>query len=58
VREAVAKDDKTQAIIAADQHVAHGRVVWVLDTVKALGIASFAIQIDPAGLVPPEPHTP
>ena len=53
VRAAVAKDPKTQAVIAADKAVSHGRVVWVLDTVKAAGVSSFAIQIDPAALVPP-----
>jgi biopolymer transport protein ExbD len=53
VRAAMAKDPKTQAIIAADKSVTHGRVVWVLDTIKSLGISSFAIQIDPGGLTPP-----
>ncbi len=53
VQAAVAKDAKTQAIIAGDKHVSHGRVVWVLDLVKSLGITSFAIEIDPAGLTPP-----
>jgi biopolymer transport protein ExbD len=47
VRDAIAKDAKTQAIIIGDKAVPHGRVVWVLDTVKSLGVASFAIQIDP-----------
>jgi biopolymer transport protein ExbD len=55
VRDAVGKDPKTQVIIAGDKNVSHGRVVWVLDLVKSLGVTSFAIQIDPAGLVaPPE----
>jgi biopolymer transport protein ExbD len=49
VRAAIAADAKTQAIIIGDKAVPHGRVVWVLDTVKTLGIASFAIQIDPVG---------
>jgi biopolymer transport protein ExbD len=53
VKAAVAKDPKTQAIIAGDKNVSHGRVVWVLDLVKSLGVTSFAIQIDPAGLTPP-----
>ena len=53
VTAAVAKDPKTQVIIAGDKAVSHGRVVWVLDVVKSLGVASFAIQIDPAGLTPP-----
>ena len=55
VRAAVAKDPKTQAMIAADKNVSHGRVVWVLDLVKALGVGSFAIQIDPAALQAPGP---
>ncbi len=53
VRAAVAKDPKTQAIIAADRDTSHGRVVWVIDVVKTLGVASFAINIDPAALQPP-----
>jgi biopolymer transport protein ExbD len=50
---AVATDPKTQAIIAGDRRVSHGRVVWVLDTVKALGITQFAIQIDPSQVTAP-----
>jgi len=53
VQSAVAKDPKTQAIIAGDKNVSHGRVVWVLDVLKSLGVTSFAIQIDPAGMTPP-----
>jgi biopolymer transport protein TolR len=53
VSRAVAGDPRTQAIIAADKAVSHGRVVWVLDVVKSLGVASFAIQIDPSALTPP-----
>ncbi len=53
VRSAVAKDARTQVLIAGDKNVSHGRVVWVLDVVKSLGVRSFAIQIDPAALVPP-----
>jgi biopolymer transport protein ExbD len=53
IREAVARDPKTQAIVAGDKRVSHGRVVWVLDTVKSLGITQFAIQIDPAAITPP-----
>jgi len=54
VKDALAKDPKTQAIIAGDKAVSHGRVVWILDTIKALGITSFAIQIDPAEMLSPE----
>jgi biopolymer transport protein ExbD len=53
IRAAVAKDPRTQAIVAGDKRVSHGRVVWVLDTVKALGITQFAIQIDPSQVTPP-----
>ena len=53
VQAAVAKDPKTQTIISGDKDVSHGRVVWVLDLVKSLGVTSFAIQIDPAGMTPP-----
>jgi biopolymer transport protein ExbD len=53
VRAAVAKDPKTQALIAGDKAVSHGRVVWILDLVKTLGITSFAIQIDPTAMVAP-----
>jgi biopolymer transport protein TolR len=53
VKDAVAKDPKTQAIIVGDKAVSHGRVVWVLDTIKGLGITSFAIQIDPAEMTAP-----
>jgi biopolymer transport protein ExbD len=51
---AVAKDPQTQVVVAGDRDVTHGRVVWVLDLVKGLGVGSFAIQIDPAALTPPE----
>jgi biopolymer transport protein ExbD len=53
IREAVARDPRTQAVVAGDKRVSHGRVVWVLDTVKSLGITQFAIQIDPSAITPP-----
>jgi len=53
IRAAIASDPRTQAIVAGDRRVSHGRVVWVLDTVKSLGITQFAIQIDPAAITPP-----
>jgi biopolymer transport protein ExbD len=52
IRTAVAKDPKTQALIIGDKSVPHGRVVWVLDTIRSLGVGSFAIQIDPASTIP------
>jgi biopolymer transport protein ExbD len=53
VSAAVARDPKTQAIITGDKAVSHGRVVWVLDVVKSLGVSSFAIQIDPTAMTAP-----
>ena len=53
VAASVAKDPKTQAVISGDKSVSHGRVVWVLDLVKSLGVTSFAIQIDPTNVTPP-----
>ena len=37
---------EVQAIISADREVPHGRVVSVLDAVKAVGVKKFAISID------------
>jgi biopolymer transport protein ExbD len=54
IKAAIAKDPKTQAVITGDKNVAHGRVVWVLDTIKSLGITSFAIQIDPTVALAPD----
>ncbi len=42
-------------LIAADRGVPYGRVVWVLDLVKGQGVAKFALQIDQASAVAPEP---
>ncbi len=53
ISDAVKTDPKLQAVIAGDKEVSHGRVVWVLDLVKSLGVTSFAIQIDPTNVVPP-----
>ena len=42
-------------LIAADQMVSHGRVMWLIDLVKSQGIAKFALNIDKTNLVPPDP---
>jgi biopolymer transport protein ExbD len=42
----LAKNPEVQAIISADQEVAHGRVVSVMDIVKSVGIKRFAISIE------------
>ncbi len=54
IRGALKKDAKTQVIIAADKLTHHGRVVWVIDLVKRLGVAKFAIHIDPTALQAPD----
>lgn len=46
--EVAQSDAKAQAIIAADQEVSHGRVIWLIDMVRRAGIFKFAINIDPA----------
>ncbi len=53
IADAVKKDPKVQAVISGDKSVSHGRVVWVLDLVKSLGVTSFAIQIDPSNVIAP-----
>ena len=39
---------KTQAVIAADKGVAYGRVVDLIDLVKANGITTFALDVERA----------
>jgi biopolymer transport protein ExbD len=46
VTEAVAKDKDTRAIISADQTLAYGRVMRLIDVVKGQGIAKFALNIE------------
>jgi biopolymer transport protein ExbD len=55
VRAEVARDPAhpPQAMVSGDKAVSHGRVVWVIDTLKSLGVVSFAIQIDPTELIAP-----
>ncbi len=49
------KDPDVVCLIAADKDVSHGRVVWLLDTVKSAGVTKFALNIDKANEVPPDP---
>lgn len=61
IRTAIAQakkgSDKVVCLIAADELVAHGRVVWLMDLVKTEGVSNFAINIDPANALPPDPAT-
>jgi biopolymer transport protein TolR len=43
----VKSDPRTQAVIAADKEVTHGRVIWLIDLVRTAGIVKFAFNIDP-----------
>ncbi len=42
----LAKNPDVQAVISADQEVAHGKVVKIIDLVKGLGVKKFAISTD------------
>ncbi len=44
--EAEADGGSLQAVIAADRATAHGEVVRLIDTIKGLGVTSFAINIE------------
>jgi biopolymer transport protein TolR len=43
--EAAAKNDKTQAIIAADHRVSHGDVIGLIDLVRSHGLERFALNV-------------
>jgi biopolymer transport protein ExbD len=46
IRALRAEDPKLQAVIAADQGVAYGRVVELIDLVKKNGVTKFALNIE------------
>lgn len=48
VRAALARSVEARALISADRAVSHGRVVEVIDLVKAEGLTRFAIDIERA----------
>ena len=45
----VQHDPQVQAIIAADKRIAYGDVMHVVDLVKSLGVAKFALDTEAAG---------
>ena len=57
IRDAKASSDEVVCLIAADKNVTHGRVVWLIDLVKSEGVAKFALNIDKANAVGPDPAT-
>jgi biopolymer transport protein ExbD len=40
------KNPEVQAVISADREVQHGKVVSIMDLIKASGVKKFAISID------------
>ena len=52
-----AENNDVVCLIAADKTVEHGRVIWLMDLVKSKGIARFALNINKADMVPPDPAT-
>ena len=55
IKAAQDESEDVVCLIAADKGVPHGRVVWLIDLVKSNGITKFAINIDKADAVPPDP---
>jgi biopolymer transport protein ExbD len=51
-RDAFAKDPELRAVVQADSKVYHGRVVRVLDAIKAAGVARIAFGVEPEGAKP------
>ena len=51
------KGSDVVVLISADQMVAHGRVVWLMDLVRSNGIARFAFNIDKTTAIGPDPKT-
>lgn len=46
-KDALAKDPELRAVVQADAKVYHGRVVRVLDAIKAAGVARIAFGVEP-----------
>jgi biopolymer transport protein ExbD len=51
-KDALAKDPELRAVVQADAKVYHGRVVRVLDAIKAAGVARIAFGVEPEGAAP------
>src|SRR5512138_3195394 len=52
VRAALARSPEARAIISADRAVSHGRVIELIDLVKAEGLTRFAIDVERANGAP------
>ncbi|HEU4410879.1 MAG TPA: biopolymer transporter ExbD [Polyangiaceae bacterium] len=51
-KDALARDPELRAVVQADAKVYHGRVVRVLDAIKAAGVARIAFGVEPEGEAP------
>ena len=49
VREEIAENPDLQAVISADTTLVYGRVVWLIDLVKQLGVRRYALNIQYPG---------
>jgi biopolymer transport protein ExbD len=58
VKEQLAKDAETRAIISADQGLNYGKVMHLIDVVKGEGIAKFALNIQKDAAPAPAPAPP
>jgi len=58
VKEQIAKDPETRAIISADQALNYGRVMHLIDVVKGEGISKFALNIQKDAPPAPAPAAP
>ncbi len=47
VRGALATDPEARAVIDADNHVEHGRVVHVMDLLRRMGLTRLAFGVEP-----------
>lgn len=47
VRDEVGRNPDVQAVISADTALLYGRVVWLIDLIKQLGVRKYALNIVP-----------
>lgn len=57
LRSAKASGEDVTCLISAEKSVAHGRVVWLIDTVKSEGVTKFAININKVDVIGPDPRS-
>jgi biopolymer transport protein ExbD len=55
LKDAKRAGEEVTCLISAEKTVEHGRVVWLIDTVKAEGVTKFAININKVDIIGPDP---